>query len=79
MRYKNYYAGASKKFIGLGVMFEIDPPYTNVRRAWMFELRLGWFKFWYIKEKKSRAKSAPKPVGMLCEGGYVSSNTNGII
>lgn len=62
MMNKNYYAGTSRKFIGLGVMFETDPPYTNIRRAWMFELRLGWFKFWYVKEKKNKAKTSPKPI-----------------
>lgn len=61
MMNKNYYAGTSREFMGLGIMLKVDPPYTNVRRAWIFELHLGWFKFWYVKEKKIRTKPAPKP------------------
>jgi hypothetical protein len=49
---KNYYYGFTRKFDGLGIMLSIDPPYTTIRRAWSFNLKLGWFIFWYVKERK---------------------------
>jgi hypothetical protein len=49
---KPYHYAFTKKFNGLGVLLVMDPPYAVIRRSFSFEIRLGWFLFWYIKEKK---------------------------
>jgi hypothetical protein len=49
---KNYHFAFTKRFNGLGLILVTDPPYTTVRKSWSFEIRGGWFLFWYIKEKK---------------------------
>jgi hypothetical protein len=51
---KPYRSGFTRKFHGLGIMLEIDPPWAMVRKSWQFELRLGWWYFWYVKEKKTK-------------------------
>lgn len=48
----NYYIGLTKQLNGLGVMLEIDPPFTMVRKAWCFEVAFLWFKFWYVRERR---------------------------
>lgn len=52
---RNYFIGFMRKFDGVGIMLHIDPPYTTVRRSWCIEIKMGWFKFWYVKEKRKCA------------------------
>lgn len=52
MRHKPYHIAFTKKFNGFGIMLVMNPPYTILERLYSFEIRLGWFLFWYIKEKK---------------------------
>jgi hypothetical protein len=35
-------------------MFDLYPPFAVKEYAWTFEVRLIWFKFWYVREKKKR-------------------------
>jgi hypothetical protein len=51
MKRKSYHAAFTKQFNGLGIMLVMNSPYAVIERAWDFEIRLGWFLFWYIKEK----------------------------
>jgi hypothetical protein len=50
---KPYYIGIGHRFYGFGIMLEINPPLAALPIAWTFEIRLGWFLFWYIKRKKA--------------------------
>lgn len=45
MKGKDYHMWFYKKFDGIGIMLIMN------RASWAIEVRLGWFKFLYIKEK----------------------------
>lgn len=49
MTRKPYHIAFTKEFNGFGVMLVMNPPYAVIEKAWSFEIRLGWFLFWYIK------------------------------
>ena len=48
---KNYYIGFTRRLNGFGIMLEFDPPYSWIKKEWVFEIRILWFLFWYVKEK----------------------------
>lgn len=46
---KNYWYGFLKNPCGVGIMLTLDPPYAATRVKWVVEVRLIWFKAWYVK------------------------------
>ena len=43
----------SKRILGLGVHFEIKPPYAMLEISWSFKIDLIWIRFWIEGIKKT--------------------------
>lgn len=58
--YNNTYRGCfytSRKFLGIGLMLDWNPPFTYNEAVFMFEIRLLWLCFWVGKSKSKKPKT----------------------
>lgn len=51
------YCGFIKRFQGVGIMLDLDPPYAMREEYFEFELRLLWFKVWWIVFKPNKKQA----------------------